>query len=236
LIIRPLFSFYGAKFRASKYYPQPKYNKIIEPFAGSGCYSLRYWKNHDVLLNEIDPVIYELWRLLINISSHTVLHLPDEISDLYEKDPMRSLIGFWYNKGQVKPTTTKCKWMVGKDSKGRNWKDQFWGDRVRKRIANNLHAIRRFQITNKDYSELENEEATWFIDPPYKKKGTHYIYNEIDYDHLGKWCLERKGQIIVCEQEGADWLDFKPFRKLRALKKEYSNEVCYGRENSQRIN
>ena len=35
----------------------------------------------------------------------------------------------------------------------------------------------------------------------------------IDYPSLGNWCMERKGQVIVCEQEGADWLPFEVLRE-----------------------
>ena len=36
MILRPFLSFYGGKYRASKFYPSPRYDTIIESFAGSG--------------------------------------------------------------------------------------------------------------------------------------------------------------------------------------------------------
>jgi hypothetical protein len=53
--------------------------------------------------------------------------------------------------------------------------------------------------------------ATWFIDPPYVDGGKSYRYSEIDYPKLAAWCLRLRGQVIVCERQGADWL---PFRML----------------------
>jgi site-specific DNA-adenine methylase len=223
LIPRPLFSFYGAKWRASKYYPEPKYNTIVEPFAGSACYSLRY-NDKKIILNDIDPTIYELWKWLINVSENIVLNLPieeEEIKKMHKSDPALSLIGFWHNKGQVKPTLTRCNWM------STEWADQFWGEKVRARVSKNLQFIRDWSVSNKDYKDLDNIEATWFIDPPYSNKGKHYIFSKIDFEHLGEWCKTRKGQVIVCEQEGANWLEFKDFRKMRSLKTCHSKEVIY---------
>jgi hypothetical protein len=38
----------------------------------------------------------------------------------------------------------------------------------------------------------------------------------VDYVHLGKWCMERTGQLIVCDNTGADWLPFRPLTDERA--------------------
>ena len=58
--------------------------------------------------------------------------------------------------------------------------------------------------------------------------GKYYKYNNIDYRHLAEWCKSRKG---LCEQEGADWLPFKPFRSIKACAGKYrkgkSKEVIY---------
>ena len=67
------------------------------------------------------------------------------------------------------------------------------------------------------YEELVNVEGTWYIDPPYQKQGIYYKHSSkgINYDELSKWCLSRKGEIIVCENMGATWLDFKPLVDLK---------------------
>ena len=48
---------------------------IIEPFAGSARYSLKYWRN-DVLLVDKYSVIIEVWNYLINASEKDILGLP----------------------------------------------------------------------------------------------------------------------------------------------------------------
>ena len=47
--------------------------------------------------------------------------------------------------------------------------------------------------------------------------GQYYRFNnkKIDYTKLAEWCKERQGQIIVCENTKADWLDFKPLVELQ---------------------
>ncbi len=57
-------------------------------------------------------------------------------------------------------------------------------------------------------------KATWFVDPPYQNMGKLYKENKIDYQELGTYCRERLGQVMVCENEGADWL---PFEKLTEI-------------------
>jgi len=85
---------------------------------------------------------------------------------------------------------------------------------VKKNIAKQLFKIRHWKIQHGDYSQIQNEEATWFIDPPYQvAHGEHYKNGEIDYSHLAQYCQEREGQIIVCESADAKWLPFYPLRK-----------------------
>jgi len=38
----------------------------------------------------------------------------------------------------------------------------------------------------------------------------------VDYERLASWCRTRKGQTIVCENEGATWLPFEPFLVTKA--------------------
>jgi len=55
-----------------------------------------------------------------------------------------------------------------------------------------------------------------------------YVHNAkgIDFNHLAGWSMDRKGQVIVCEALGADWLPFKPFVTQRTNKK-MSTEVIW---------
>src|SRR5258708_10975906 len=69
-ITGPLFKWFGSKWLSSKTIPQPKYDTIIEPFAGSAGYSLRH-SDKRVMIYEINPHIYNLWGWLIKSATDT---------------------------------------------------------------------------------------------------------------------------------------------------------------------
>jgi hypothetical protein len=70
-----MFSYYGSKSNIVKLYPKPKFPSIVEPFAGSGKYSLRYFDN-DVLLIDKYEVIINIWKWLQKCSPSDILKLP----------------------------------------------------------------------------------------------------------------------------------------------------------------
>ncbi len=39
---------------------------------------------------------------------------------------------------------------------------------------------------------------------------SNLIFVQENFNKLAKWCKERNGQVIVCENTKADWLDFLP--------------------------
>lgn len=208
--IRPFFCYYGGKWRdAVKHYPKPRFDLIVEPFAGSAGYSLRY-PDKQVILCDSDPVIAGLWRYLIAVSAEEILNLPDvppgaTVDNLSLNQEARWLIGFWLNKGVQSPRKSPSAWMRSGIRPG-----SFWGDAVRHRIANQLSAIRHWEIREADYREVSfSVEATWFIDPPYQTApGRHYRKSDLNYQDLSLWCRDRCGQVVVCDNEHADWLPF----------------------------
>jgi hypothetical protein len=206
-----MFSYYGSKVQISGRYTKPTHNKIIEPFAGSAGYALRYC-GLDVTLVERDPVVAGVWRYLINVGESEFLRLPlvhriDELPDSVPEEA-KNLIGFLFNRGAESPRKSMSRW--GREGSRPN---SFWGEVKRGFIASNLHRIRHWEIIEGDYTNAPDVGATWFIDPPYAVRGSHYKFGSdlIDYDALSDWCRERQGQVMVCENEGADWLPFKPF-------------------------
>lgn len=216
--MRPFFGFYGGKWRDSlKHYPQPSCSTIVEPFAGSAGYSVRHY-DRQVILGEKDPVIFGVWDFLIKTPASEILAIPDleegqSVDDLPICQEARWLVGFWLNRAASRPRTSPSAWMREGIRPG-----SFWGDRVRNTIASQVDRIRHWKIYNCSYEEIPWEgEATWFIDPPYQKQGRHYHYGaeDIDFPTLATWSRERRGQVIVCEQDGADWL---PFRTLARTK------------------
>lgn len=229
--MRPFFGFYGGKWRdALKHYPPPSHKVIVEPFAGSAGYSVRHY-DHQIILGEKDPVIFGVWDYMIKTSAQEILAIPDlqegqSVGDLDICQEARWLVGFWLNRAAARPRTGPSAWMRQGLRPG-----SFWGDRVRNTIASQVDRIRHWKVFNCSYEEIPwSGEATWFIDPPYQKQGRHYHHgaNDLDFAALGSWSREQRGQVIVCEQDGADWL---PFRTLASIKttraKVRSHEVVW---------
>jgi len=205
-----MFSYYGSKSKIVDVYPPPKFDKIIEPFAGSARYSLKYFEKDIVLIDKY-PVIIEVWNYLKNASEKDILKLPrlkrgekfrdnKQLSEIEKK-----FYGFITQAG-----STGERYSVG-TMQGINI------DYDLKRIASELYKIRHWKIELGSYEDLKNEDATWFIDPPYMFGGEHYKKGtkDIDFNHLANWCKSRKGQAIVCENTKADWLPFKPMKEMQ---------------------
>jgi len=208
-----MWSYYGSKCKIAKHYPAPQYGQIIEPFAGAAWYSVLHRLNK-VLLNEKDEIIYNIWKWLIEEATAKLLehnvdfYVGQDIRQISLRSEHRNLVGFCINRGSTAPRNIVQRWSCQVQTKPN------WASTVAyqlNRIARQLDEIKHWQIQFGDYRSLPNVEATWFIDPPYQVGGKHYRVNEINYNHLAKWCQKRKGQVIVCENAGARWL---PFRKL----------------------
>lgn len=218
--LHPFFSYFGSKYRLSKHYPKPQYDAIIEPFAGSAGYSLLYPENQ-VLLYEVYEPIVELWEYLIKVSEEEILSLPlgpfnkeHPIDDENISAPARTLLGFWLTESQ----TNASRYPLSK-SRGGNWTA-----RKRAMIASQLQYIRHWKVEKKSYEEILDHKATWFVDPPYEEGGKRYRFNKIDYTFLGEWCKSRRGQVIVCEQNHAKWLDFEHLKTGAKLVRNASNK------------
>ena len=227
--LHPFFCYYGGKWRAAKRYPPPIHQTLIEPFAGSAGYSLRY-PARDVILCDLDPIICGVWEYLIRVSAEEIYQLPtkvDHVNDVNAPQEAKWLIGFWLNKGVASPTLTPSAWM-----RSGIRPNSYWGETIRKRIASQIGSIRHWKIHCQSYEGIENREAAWFIDPPYcGKPGKHYRCKFNDYQELAQWCRDRTGQVMVCEQSGASWLPFEPFAKIKSTPgsrgKSYSEEVFW---------
>jgi site-specific DNA-adenine methylase len=210
-MLRPFFSFYGSKWRLAPKYPEPKYETIIEPFAGSAGYALHY-PERQVILVERDPKIAAVWRYLVSAQPADILSLPrlkrgesiDDYDNLLSEE--RWLMGLWINQAGAYPRRTVTK----------------FGERCQRheRVAGQLRHIRHWVIVEGSYRQAPNVSATWFVDPPYRVAG-HWQYRfgpkTIDYDHLADWCRTRQGQTMVCENAGSDWLPFFEFATQQGM-------------------
>lgn len=205
------FAYFGAKHGLARHYPAPAYPHIIEPFAGAAGYSI-FWATpeHKVTLVDSDPLVIEMWHQL---QSTEVRQILNEAEAQLLGDQITS--PFIYSIGcglyRVKP---------GGTAKKSTMMEQAWPG-IRRRIEAAVPMIRTWEIICADYRSVVNRDATWFIDPPYTgtqgTAGQRYGHKShtIDYTYLGQWAANRDGQIIVCEQDPADWLNFSPLKQHR---------------------
>jgi site-specific DNA-adenine methylase len=207
----PLLIYYGAKNRLAPKYPEPKHSTIIEPFAGSAGYANLY-RDRDVILIDKDERIVAAWRWLINATKRDVLALPllepgQDVRDVVSDYAASCVIGYWFSSGASGPAYRAKKW-----ARDYPVKNGCWSETRRARLADQVEHISHWTIIHGTYHDAPDIEATWFVDPPYNNKaGNAYKHGakDIDYQHLGQWCKDRKGQVIACENEGADWLPFE---------------------------
>jgi site-specific DNA-adenine methylase len=235
-MLRPFFSFYGSKWlKVPTMYPKPNRGTIVEPFAGSASFAVRHFEKKVVLV-EKDPVIASLWEYLIRATPKQIMNIPllkqgQSVDDM-DVDCLaeRHLVGFWIAKACSSPRKKPTKWMREEIKHS----DQFWGEKIRRRIASQVEHIKHWEVIEGDYRESGGiKDATFFIDPPYVNKGKYYKHRlkEEDYDRLAEWCLGLHGQIMVCENDGANWLPFNPLGDFRAQRRgSKSKEVLYYRD------
>jgi hypothetical protein len=217
--LRPFFPYYGAKWRLCGYLPAPRHDILIEPFAGSAGYSMRYGAGKQVMLFDRDDNIVRTWQYLLRVGASEILSLPDlevgqSVDSLDISPEARLLIGWWINRGSSRPGKSRTAYSARNDKAQLNW-----GARARQRIADQLPAITRWTVRLGDYREAPDIEATWLIDPPYKgRPGSFYRFNDVDYPALADWSRSRRGQVMVCEGENGDWLPFGPFGSHKTSK------------------
>lgn len=212
-----MFSYYGSKSKIVKCYPPPKFDKIIEPFAGSARYSLEHFDN-DVRLYDINIDIINIWKYLQNASKKDILKLPntkqgDDLR-LFNLSKEETMLIYIESTGGGAGNGMGYK-ITAKENTGFN----MW-NKSKIRIADNLFKIKHWVINNSCYEDIENEICTWFIDPPYQHGGHKYTFSNktIDFIKLSQWCKERNGQSIVCENTKANWMPFKPMKDMQGIK------------------
>lgn len=207
-----MWSYYGSKSKLVHLYPEPQYPRIIEPFAGTARYALRYW-DRDVTIIDKDDKIIAIWKWLQRCSPHDILKLPvlkqGENLDNFAFDCIEAkwLMGFLVTTGAAQP----CKTATFRATTHRPNLMPYSINR----IANSLHKIKHWNIICGSYQEAPDVEATWFVDPPYQVGGQHYQHSKIDYNDLLQWVYGRQGQTIVCENTKATWIDVQPLRAIK---------------------
>jgi site-specific DNA-adenine methylase len=218
--LQPFWRYYGGKWRAAPRYPAPRFDTLIEPFAGAAGYALRHYQRRVILIDRYD-VIAEIWRFLIRARAEEIMRIPlvESVDDLPAGTPLgaRHLVGFAMNAAAARPCRNLSSGRRKLRAAGRNFEG--WSEAMRARVARQVGLIRHWQVVEGDCVDIApDDEATWFIDPPYMLEGTYYKHGStgIDYERLGRWCRAWRGQVIVCETVGATWLPFRPFGDFKS--------------------
>lgn len=238
-ITGPLFKWFGSKWAASKHYPEPKHDLIIEPYAGSAGYSLRHFSKR-VLLAETNLHLRQLWHWLIRTATETdireiPLNIPEgtDIRTLGLSDGQALLLKNWQRTNNVGDCWTVSSW---------GNKSGQWTANTRARVASEFHLIKHWEIDCNASSvfAFPREPTTWFVDPPYQFN-YQYRLDPLDYTWLAQTIEGLSGQVIVCEavcpKTGAvpTWLPFEPFRttvtsRRAAHNNHHSKELMYTRQ------
>ncbi len=224
--MRPFFPYYGSKWNIARHYPRPEHGLIVEPFAGGAGYATFYGAKQ-ARLYDADPIIAGVWAYLLRVSPKEVMALPElpEVGDCVDNYDLpqeaKWLIGFWINRGSAHPAKSRTAYSTRTDRAQLNW-----SLRAKERIASQLELISGWTVENASYSDAENVQATWFVDPPYGDKGKFYRIGFKDFDALGPWCRGRRGLLIACEGAGASWLPFTTLGSFKTTKGR-ATEVAY---------
>ena len=69
--LRPFFPYFGSKWSIAGKYQAPRHEMVIEPFAGSACYSLHHHRKKVVLIDSSEAIA-GLWQFLIRVSPEEI--------------------------------------------------------------------------------------------------------------------------------------------------------------------
>lgn len=210
---RCAFSYFGSKSRFVHKYPKPKYETIIEPFAGGASYSL-YYADHKIILTDIDVRVAAIWNFLLSNEAIKWINLLPAHYYIKQGMDVRKILPINAPYGLLEILRAEA----NQGSQGTNYTCNYitkFGEdswyRLKPRLLYWIPKIKHWIFLHQSYKLFKNKKATWFIDPPYSDTGQAYKHHDINYNELKKWCLSRRGQVIVCESEKANWLPFIPF-------------------------
>jgi len=182
----------------------------VEPFAGAAAYSV-YWlkqrRDTETILYDIDPMVVELWERILAMSPDELWAYPNPKAGEMSSDML------W---GSCASATSSWRSVAS----GGQFQVTGWMARdfpfIKRRMAADLAEIGggRVKVFEGGYESSLVCDATWFVDPPYQHQGHRYTEGSagLDYEHLGAWCRNLRGQTIVTEAKPADWLPFRPHK------------------------
>jgi len=215
----PLFKWFGSKWLSSKHLPAPRYDTIIEPFAGGAGYSLRY-ADRKVVIAESNSHLHELWQWLIRDATEALIReiplsvpVGTNILSLGLSRGQSLLLKTWQRTNNVGDCWTISPWG--------NLPGQ-WTANTRARVASEVDAVRHWELWSNGIPVLHQcvglgaKDSTFFVDPPYLYNYQYKAPLLIGYSQLGMTVgrLAERNQVIVCEAiepktgRVPDWLPF----------------------------
>ncbi len=206
-----MWSYYGSKTNIIDFYPAPKHDSIIEPFAGTARYSLKHFEKEILIVDKYE-VLIRVWKWLQLCSEKDLLSLPrffkkgDTLDNFnFDCNEAKYFVGFLLGFSTTSPRNMATIKFQQRPN---------FANFLIKKAASELYKIRHWKIELGSYTDIENKKATWFIDPPYEFGGHSYVESNknIDFKALSQWCKNRDGQVIVCENNKATWLPFIPLK------------------------
>jgi hypothetical protein len=233
--LHPLFKWFGSKWSASKLYPKPEHQIIIEPYAGSAGYSLNY-SDRDVYIYDSHPALGKLWPWLIHAATQQLIldipiNLPvgTNIRTIGLSEGQQLLLRMWQRTNNCSDCWTVSKWgsLPGQ-----------WTANTRARVAEEVSGIKHWKWGDLGSSWKWSTPATWHIDPPYLY---NYRYGcKFDHEDLAVKVsrIASDSLIIVCEAtcpktgQVPSYLPFQPFaRRVTSRRKQgnntHSNELIW---------
>ena len=206
-----MFDYYGSKNSLARKYQYPRYNCIVEPFAGSAGYSVYHLSRN----KDLTAILCDKSEEVVNAWKRLKEYKPEDLLNAQIPKVGETTNDFFVKMSSTSNAAMKCKKMTVSKMMAHAYPVMM------KRMARLLRILPRIEVIHGSYEDLQDIEATWFVDPPYQRRkgsscnGDGYAKGcravDIDFQKLGDWCKCRKGQCIVCEKEGADWLPFRPF-------------------------
>jgi site-specific DNA-adenine methylase len=163
-----LFRYSGGKSKLANLYklPDKSFNRIVEPYLGSGAFSLSYANSKNVLGYEINEDLYDMWCWLKKTTKEELVDLYQFVEDLKKQHEKPDLKQVSLENGPLTYLRVNvCSVMTGQLS---SWKIY---PQHRLPIQNTIQCLpllKNFEVVLGSGEEFKNnEDDLVFIDPPY---------------------------------------------------------------------
>lgn len=228
------YSRFGGKCRKAKelikYFPD--HNTFVEPFLGSGAVFLAKNKSQKNILNDLDPLMYNIWR---NVKSSGDKFDEKNKSNPFDFTAERSKWDEFLNTfrtGSPVEQIYKSIYIMRNsfNGMGTSFSSKRYSLKQQKRYKILLgpykEKLKGVVILKKDYKEVirryDSIDTFFYLDPPYEiaiKKGGYYEHSDIDLEEMSKLLSNIKGKFLMS-------LDITPNTK-KLFGKFYTKKILF---------